>query len=439
LRIDHAYQKIGRAFAAARCRWKSPWVGLPAALAGVLFLATIGWSVGELGGGPASQAGVSALRSVVSPTPTPIRTPRPTPSPAPTPVPTPEPTPAPTTEPTPEPPPPPPPEPTPKPEPLLIAPPSGPPCGGPPFLTWVWRFSTDGPAQQIASTLAANRGAIIMKTHDGTDWMAKYDPTPDAVTGPGQIAALAGLFEANGVPFHTYAVVKGIDPIAEARMAADVLAAGARSIFLDLEPYAAYWQGTPDGARLFGEELRRLQPGATIVTAIDPRPWALDKLPLKEFAAFSNAFAPLIYWETFDSPATKAGYAQAGWQLPGGEMTPEFLLDVTAQLLQPYGVAIRPVGQGASDSTSWARFLDHAALTGTPEVSVWRYGVVGPDVWPLLGERTPSGQSYTVQAGDTLSRIARLWGVDVQRLAVANRLADPNFLSVGQVLCIPLG
>jgi len=321
----------------------------------------------------------------------------------------------------------------------VIEPPSGPPCGGPPYLTWVWRFSTDGPAQQIASTLAANRGAVIMKTHDGTDWMAKYDPAPDAVTGAEQVAALAGLFEANGVPFHAYAVVKGIDPILEAQMAASVLAAGARSIFLDLEPYAGYWQGTPDSARLFGEELRRLQPGATIVTAIDPRPWALDGVPLTEFAVFSNAFAPLIYWETFDSPATRAGYAAAGFQPPEGEMAPEFLLDVSAQVLQPYGVAIRPVGQGASDSARWTRFLDHATLTGMPELSVWRYGIVGPDVWSLLGERTPSGQSYTVQAGDTLSRIAQRWGVDVQRIAVANRLADPNVLSVGQVLCIPLG
>jgi LysM repeat protein len=72
-----------------------------------------------------------------------------------------------------------------------------------------------------------------------------------------------------------------------------------------------------------------------------------------------------------------------------------------------------------------------------PEVSVWRYGVVGPEVWPLLGERTPSGQTYTVQPGDT-PRASPVVGVDVQRIALANRLADPNFLSVGQVLCIPL-
>ena len=44
-----------------------------------------------------------------------------------------------------------------------------------------------------------------------------------------------------------------------------------------------------------------------------------------------------------------------------------------------------------------------------------------------------------MQPGDTLGRIGRLWGVDPTRIAIANRLADPNVLSVGQVLCIPLG
>jgi len=97
------------------------------------------------------------------------------------------------------------------------------------------------------------------------------------------------------------------------------------------------------------------------------------------------------------------------------------------------------VGQGSSDAPRWARFLDHATANGTPEVSAWRYGVMPGDVWSLLSERTPSGQEYTVQAGDTLGRIGRMWGVDPTRIAIANRLADPNVLYVGQVLCIPLG
>jgi LysM repeat protein len=43
-----------------------------------------------------------------------------------------------------------------------------------------------------------------------------------------------------------------------------------------------------------------------------------------------------------------------------------------------------------------------------------------------------------VQAGDTLSIISQRWGVAASRIASANRLANPNVIHVGQVLCIPL-
>jgi hypothetical protein len=222
-------------------------------------------------------------------------------------------------------------------------------------------------------------------------------------------------------------------------MAAEVFSAGARSLFIDLEPWAGYWKGTPESARIFGEELRRLQPNATIITAIDPRPWALGGIPLAEFAAFSNALAPLVYWKSFDTPNNRDAYTKAGFPPPEGPISPEFILDVSAQVLQPYGVPLHPVGQGASDAANWTRFLDHSNVTGMPQISVWRYGVTSGDVWPLLGERSPSGQLYIVQSGDTLSKIGALWGVDARRIAVANRLADPNVLYVGQELCSPLG
>ena len=46
---------------------------------------------------------------------------------------------------------------------------------------------------------------------------------------------------------------------------------------------------------------------------------------------------------------------------------------------------------------------------------------------------------YVVKSGDTLYAIARRYGVSVDSLANANQLQNPALLSVGQVLCIPLG
>ena len=51
----------------------------------------------------------------------------------------------------------------------------------------------------------------------------------------------------------------------------------------------------------------------------------------------------------------------------------------------------------------------------------------------------PTPQTYTVVAGDTLSRIALRYGTTVAALAQANGIANPNLIFVGQVLKIPGG
>ena len=52
---------------------------------------------------------------------------------------------------------------------------------------------------------------------------------------------------------------------------------------------------------------------------------------------------------------------------------------------------------------------------------------------------TPSGQTYVVRRGDTLSSIARRYGVSMWTLAQANSIRNPSFIYVGQVLRIPSG
>jgi LysM repeat protein len=46
-------------------------------------------------------------------------------------------------------------------------------------------------------------------------------------------------------------------------------------------------------------------------------------------------------------------------------------------------------------------------------------------------------ETYTVQRGDTLSAIAKHYGVSVDAIAQANHLSDTNKIAVGQVLEIP--
>lgn len=55
----------------------------------------------------------------------------------------------------------------------------------------------------------------------------------------------------------------------------------------------------------------------------------------------------------------------------------------------------------------------------------------------LLVRPAHAGQSYTVQPGDNLARIARSYGVDLNALATANNIVNPNLIYPGQVLVIP--
>jgi LysM repeat protein len=56
-----------------------------------------------------------------------------------------------------------------------------------------------------------------------------------------------------------------------------------------------------------------------------------------------------------------------------------------------------------------------------------------PDDFPKTGE------SYTVQKGDTLALIAKRTGAKIQDIVNANKLSDPSRIQAGQVLFVPGG
>jgi LysM repeat protein len=321
----------------------------------------------------------------------------------------------------------------------------------PRHLMWAWQFTADAEPHHLGAKLVDYGMGIILKTHDGTEWMAKYDKSPFAVSGPEQERTLATYYEDAGVPFHAWTVVHGTDPLREAEMAAEVLANGARSIFLDVEPHDGFWRGSPADAEAFGQELRRLQPAAHIVLSIDPRPWTLPRLPMNEFVSFSNEIAPQQYWHTFNTPANYERFAETGFPVPEEGVTPEFLLSVSQAVLTGYGLPLLQVGQGAiATADEWSRFIDGAYAGGSSFVTVWRYGVTEDEVFSMLRDKpalvpqvsaSPSDGAvvglYIVESGDTLGAIAGTHGVTVEDLMAVNSLSDPNYIYVGQELQIP--
>jgi LysM repeat protein len=234
-------------------------------------------------------------------------------------------------------------------------------------------------------------------------------------------------------------------------MAAASYLSGARSIFLDVEPHAGFWQGTPAAATQFGQEFRRLAPNAKVVLSIDPRPWMVPRLPMKEFVAFSNAIAPQEYWRTFDTQANYDRFRESGLPVQGN-VTPEFLLAVSYATLSQYGLPIIHTGQGDTQNwPEWMRYINGAYAAGSDFVTVWRYGVTPNDIFltlkdipakqppvasPALASAGAAG-NYTVQAGDTLGAIAANYGTTVDEIMAANGMTDPNYIYVGQELIVP--
>ena len=257
----------------------------------------------------------------------------------------------------------------------------------PDHRVWVWQFTDDGPPSNIANLLARTGLSVMMKTHDGLEWMARYDRHPFAIDGPAQVSRIADIFESRGVPFHAWCVVKGVDPQREAEMAANVLAAGARSLTIDLEDGQGFWYGSPYDARAYGTVLRSLAPDGRIDVSIDPRPWRHGRVPLREFLEFSDRIAPQCYWDDFNSEANVYGYAAFGHH-PGDEgITPEFLVDTTLQVLAPYNRHLSLAGQGGcEDPAAFERFVQRVTDYGIDSVSAWRFGVTRPATLAYLGQ-----------------------------------------------------
>lgn len=311
----------------------------------------------------------------------------------------------------------------------------------PRHLVWVWQFRHDGDPLEVRDRLAANGLGVVLKTHDGADWMAKYDESEFGIDGPQAVADFARFFEDGGVPFHAWALVKGRRPEVEAQMAADVLSSGARSLFLDLEAHAGFWEGTPEAAVRFGDLLRAKQPIARISTSIDPRPWEIDRIPLAEFAAFSDEISPQAYWGFFNNNANAVKYRAAGASIPTAGISPAFVVSTMMERLTEFGRPVHPIGDGTvTDLEGWREFIEQSYDTaGAETVSLWRYGVATDEMLALLRDTPPRVTAYIVEPGDTLGAIASRLGTSVSALATTNGIADPNLITVGQRLIVPSG
>lgn len=114
--------------------------------------------------------------------------------------------------------------------------------------------------------------------------------------------------------------------------------------------------------------------------------------------------------------------------------------DATARALTPTAIVTpSPVDAPAPAPTNLPPLAPAAAAT-PPQPEGGLPPLPGNETpTPVQGTPTPESDSftYTVQPGDTLSAVARKFGVSVADLLQHNELADPNALRSGQPLKIP--
>jgi lysozyme len=133
-----------------------------------------------------------------------------------------------------------------------------------------------------------------------------------------------------------------------------------------------------------------------------------------------------------DMPAV-AGYgpemaAGAGY---GADMT----TPVSYGAEMPASTGSGPETVAGADMPAVANYGDTMNL---PASSVQAYPAAGAEGWAAPVAAMPAGgNSYTVVAGDNLSRIAASYGVSVRQISEANGIQNPNIVYVGQLLIIP--
>ena len=102
-----------------------------------------------------------------------------------------------------------------------------------------------------------------------------------------------------------------------------------------------------------------------------------------------------------------------------------------------------PIYQGARVSLGLVLLLAAVGCSSTPTTSSNLPAAVAATPWPPTVAThispTPRREAFVhiVQAGETLSHIAKQYGISVAAIAAANGLTDPNRIRVGQQLTIP--
>ncbi len=222
---------------------------------------------------------------------------------------------------------------------------------------------------------------LWVKTSDATDrsgaqWQGYWDTKRAlAIDGPESIDRWVAVLERYGMEFHAWCVPKGTHLEAETNIIIQTCKRpGVKSLILDVEPYAGFWQGGREGIRPYMMRIRRAIPGAFhIGMSIDPRSHHFASVYPEEWSPFINSVHPQVYWATFRE-------------------TPEDALKEAFDVWGHYGKTIIPVLDGDANPTDMNTAITLATQRHrSPGLSWWRLGTITPARWQVINQPIKPG------------------------------------------------
>ncbi|GAB4510374.1 MAG: hypothetical protein OHK0046_07080 [Anaerolineae bacterium] len=251
------------------------------------------------------------------------------------------------------------------------------------IAVWHWKGQAipEDTIAEFAANLKRNAPAVSqvwVKVGDGNAWQGRFDSGDMAVNGPADVDRWVQVLAQYGLEFHAWIVLKGVDIDGEADiMIQTCRRPGVKSLILDVEPYAGYWEAGPRPIRPLMTTVRRALGGRFhIGLSIDPRPAHYKSVFPQEWQPFVNSVHPQTYWTSFRRPVDEV--VAEMYSVWGG-----------------YGKPIIPALQGVAPVEEQKQALASVVNRyGSKGVSWWRYGVIsqweGINTSIVVGDNPPS-------------------------------------------------
>lgn len=231
----------------------------------------------------------------------------------------------------------------------------------------LWHWKSDVVSERTLDEFASaiktrtpNVNAVFVKISDGNAWQGNFDTGNFAINGVADIDRWVSTLAKYGLEFHAWSVNKGVDINGEANIISAVCKRpGVKSMILDIEPYAGYWQAGSEPIRPLMVQIRRAVGGAFhIGMSVDPRRQHYERIFPQEWFPFVNSIHPQSYWYTF-------------------RRTPEDTLQEVFEVWGGYGRPIIPVLHGSAPVLEQEQAHNLAtARYGGKGLSWWRYGII---------------------------------------------------------------